>query len=195
MIKYIKTSLYLLLACVFVSSAVCSCDKSESYADLLKDEEQAVNWFLSGENIVTGVPADSIFVVGEDAPFYRMDEEGAVYMQVLDAGDLNDRPETGDRVFFRYSRMNLKNFYELGLEQWIGNASNLESSAGATSFIYDNYKLPSSYQYGTGIQLPLKYLGYNSRVRLVLKAQVGFMSDQSSCLPFLLDVRYFKGVY
>ena len=191
--KYI--SFLLSAACLILILAAASCNKGESYADLLKDETQAVNWFLSGENVRTEVPADSIFEVGEDAPFYRMDEDGSVYMQVLATGDMNDRPQKNDRVYFRYSRMNLKNFYELGLETWIGNASDLDSGMGATSFIYDNYRLSSTYQYGTGIQLPLKYFGYNSRVRLVLKAQSGFTSDQSSCLPYLVDVRYFKGVY
>lgn len=184
----------ILFSCIFGFS-LASCDKSESYADLLRDEEHAVNWFLSGENVCTEIPADSIFEVGENAPFYKMDEDGNVYMQVLDAGEKDTRPQEGDRVFFRYSRMNLKNFYELGIEQWYGNASDLGSQTGATSFIFDVYKLPSSYQYGTGVQLPLKYLGLNSRVRLVVKAQAGFTSDQSSCLPFLYDVRYFKGVY
>ena len=183
----------ILLAAVGI--AFSACDKSESYADLLRDEQVAVNWYLSGENVCTEIPADSIFEVGENAPFYRMDEDGNVYMQVLEAGDSADKPQKDDRVYFRYSRMNLKNLYELGVEQWSGNASNLDSNVGATSFIFENYKLQSTYQYGTGVQLPMKYLGYNSRVRLVLRAQAGFLSDQSACLPFLVDVRYFKGVY
>lgn len=183
----------LLISCLVSGLFVVSCDKSESYADLLRDEEQAVNWYLSGENIATEVPADSIFETGENAPFYKMDEDGTVYMKVLDAGDLNDRPKENDRVFFRYNRMNLKNLHELGIEIWTGNSSDLGTPS--SSFIFDNYKLPTTYQYGTGIQLPLKYLGYNSRVRLVLKAQSGFNADQTACLPYLYDVRYFRGVY
>lgn len=172
-----------------------SCEKGESYADLLKKEEKAVNWYLSGESVDITIPADSIFIEGEDAPFYKMDEDGNVYMRVIDSGNLDDRPQPGDRVYFRYSRMNLRNFYEADIEQWIGNSSDLSSSTASTSFIFGNYTLQSSYQYGTGIQLPLNYLGYNSRVRLVLKAQSGFYSEQSQCLPYVFDVRYFKGIY
>lgn len=172
-----------------------SCEKGESFADLLKKEEKAVNWYLSGESVMIDVPADSIFITGEDAPFYKMDEEGNVYMRVIDAGDRDDRPQTGDRVYFRYSRMNLRNFYEADYEQWIGNSSDLTPSTPSTSFIFGNYTLSSSYQYGTGIQLPLNYLGYNSRVRLVLKAQSGFYSEQSQCIPYIYDIRYFKGIY
>lgn len=172
-----------------------SCEKGESYADLLKKEEKAVNWYLSGESVEVAIPSDSIFIEGEDAPFYKMDAEGTVYMRVIDSGDLTSRPQEGDRVYFRYSRMNLRNLYEADVEQWSGNSSDLGSGVGATSFVFGNFSLPTSYQYGTGMQLPLKYLGYNSRVRLVLKAQSGFYSEQSQCLPFVVDVRYFKGVY
>lgn len=187
------------IGCLMLAAAmagITGCDKSESYADLLKKEEQAVNWYLSGESVETKAPADSVsFITGEDAPYYRMDDDGNVYMQVIDMGDMTNRPKSGDRVYFRYSRMNLRNFYEANVETWSGNSSDLSSATQSTSFIIDNYTLPSSAQFGTGIQLPLKYLGYNSRVRLVLKAQAGFSSEQSQCLPFLVDIRYFKGEY
>lgn len=172
-----------------------SCDKGESYADLLKKQEKAVNWYLSGQAVESEVPSDSIFITGEDAPFYKMDEDGNVYMQVIDAGNKDNKPQKGDRVYFRFSRMNLRNFYEADFEQWVGNSSDLSTSTAATSFIFGNYTLSSSYQYGTGVQLPLDYLGYNSRVRLVVKAAAGFASEQSQCLPYVFDIRYFKGLY
>ena len=191
-LKY--TSLVFFVASVLLA-VFSSCEKGESYADLLKKQEKAVNWYLSGEPVEIEIPTDSIFIEGEDAPFYKMDEDGTVYMRVIESGDLNDKPKSGDRVYFRYSRMNLRNLYEADIETWIGNASDLTGSTPSTSFIMDNYRLQSSFQYGTGIQLPLKYLGYNSRVRLVLKAASGFYSEQSQCLPFVVDVRYFRGVY
>ena len=172
-----------------------SCQKGESYADLLKKEEKAVNWYLSGESVITEIPADSVFIEGEDAPFYKMDEDGSVYMRVINSGDKDVKPKDGDRVYFRFSRMNLRNLYEADLEQWFGNSSDLGTTNEATSFILGNYSLSSSYQYGTGVQLPLKYLGYNSRVRLVVKSQAGFYNEQSQCLPFVMDIRYFRGLY
>lgn len=189
--KYYISVLFTLLSAFLLTS----CEKGESYADLLKKEEKAVNWYISGFSIETEIPADSIFIEGEDAPFYRMNEEGSVYMRVIDSGDLNDRPKKGDRIYFRYSRMNLRNFYEADIEQWVGNSNNLTSSTSSTSFIYGNYTLSSSYQYGTGIQLPMDFLGYNSRVRLVIKAQAGVLDEQSQCLPYVYDIRYFKGIY
>lgn len=187
--------IFLIAPSLLLAGFAVSCEKGESYADLLKKEERAVNWYLSGESVETEIPADSVFISGDDAPFYKMDEDGSVYMKVLDSGNPDDKPQNGDRVYFRYSRMNLRNLYEADVEQWIGNSSDLTATTASTSFIFGNYMLPSSSQYGTGIQLPLNYLGYNSRVRLILKAQSGFLSEQSQCLPFVVDVRYFKGLY
>ena len=187
--------IFLIATSLLLSGFAVSCEKGESYADLLKKEERAVNWYLSGESVDTEIPADSVFISGDDAPFYKMDEDGSVYMKVLDSGNPDDKPQNGDRVYFRYSRMNLRNLYEADVEQWIGNSSDLTATTASTSFIFGNYMLPSSSQYGTGIQLPLNYLGYDSRVRLILKAQSGFLSEQSQCLPFVVDVRYFKGLY
>lgn len=188
--KYISVAVSLIFM-----FGLAGCEKGESYADLLKKEEKAVNWYLSGESVETEIPSDSIFIEGEDAPFYKMNEEGTIYMQVINSGDMDNRPVKGDRVYFRYSRMNLRNFYEADIEQWVGNSSDIGPNIPSTSFILGNYNLMSSYQYGTGIQLPLSYLGYNSRVRLVLKAETGFYVEQSQCLPYVYDIRYFKGVY
>lgn len=187
--------IYIIVFTLVASLGLFSCEKGESYADLLKKEEKAVNWYLSGESVEVEIPADSVFITGNDAPFYKMNKEGTIYMKVLDAGDLEDKPSNGDRVYFRYSRMNLRNLYEAGVEQWFGNSSDIGVSSMPTSFILGNYSLSSSYQYGRGIQLPLSFLGYNSRVRLVLKAESGFYSEQSQCLPFVFDIRYFKGIY
>ena len=69
-----------------VTMSFVSCEKNRSYAELLKDERQACNAFLCNFRLAE-VPADSVFEVGSDAPFYKLDAEGNVYMQVLKAGD------------------------------------------------------------------------------------------------------------
>ena len=60
--------------------------------DELREERRACNSYLAGYEIVDEVPADTVFEVGPDAPFYRIDPEGNVYMQVLVAGDKSKRP-------------------------------------------------------------------------------------------------------
>ena len=146
------------------------------------------------------MPEDGKFEVGPDAPFYRMNDDGTVYMQVINAGDPDDRPKEGDKVFFRSMRRNIKAMY-LGTQSgWFGNMDDLDNPLGNTYLFYGNETYPNSTQYGTGIQVPLDYLGYYSEVNLVLKSYSGFtgntfQSEQSSCIPYIINVKYYKPEY
>ena len=184
----------MLLFLAIASSGLISCSKTESYSELLREEEKAVNWYLASQKVELDIPSDSIsFITGDDAPFYKLDEDGYVYMQVISKGDMLDRVEGGDLVYFRYERKNLKYIY-LGLDgDDSGNCGDLSYSP--SSFVYKNQTLTSTLKWGTGIQMPLKFFGYNCEVNLVLKSYYGFASDQTTCMPYLINVRYFKPEY
>lgn len=178
--------------------AVTSCNKSESYSTLLRNEEKAVNWFLSGQEVETAIPADSILEYGEDAPYYRLNDDGTAYLKVINPGDLEPksvRPKNGEKVYFRFKRQNLSYLMEDMDAPWVGNSEDLNTTIGATSFVYGNTSLPSTTQYGTGVQLPLQFVGFNSEVYLVLKASQAFTDEQSNCTPYLFHIRYFKAQY
>ncbi len=183
----------ILAALAFLSMA--SCKDDTSYSDLLKEEEKSVNAYLANQRVETSIPPDSVFITGSDAPFYRMDDDGYLYMQVVNAGDRNDRPQLNDQVYFRFTRYNLNNWHASGA--WIaeGNSDNLNNGLGATSFVFGNTSLANSALYGSGIQTPLYYLGYNSEVNLVLRSYYGFSTDASACIPYMINLRYFKAEY
>lgn len=46
-----------------------SCEDGKSYADMLTDEEHAVNRFLADQRVSNEIPADTVFEVGPDAPY------------------------------------------------------------------------------------------------------------------------------
>lgn len=168
------------------------CKDGESYSDLLRDEEKAVNWFLADKRVEMSVPENNDFEIGDDAPFYRMNEDGTVYMQVINMGDMNDRPQKDDKVYFRFMRRNIKVMYEGSTPIEAGNMNDFNNPLGSTYFFYGNTLYPNSTQYGTGIQIPLDYLGYYAEVNLVLKSYSGFTVDQSQCLPYIINVKYYK---
>lgn len=177
-----------------------SCSESRSYSELLRDEEKAVNWYLAGERVEINIPADSIsFETGEGAPFYKLDENGYVYMQVIDKGELNsqgkpvNKVKAGDLVYFRFNRCNIQTLYQGGEPYWEGNSEDITNQL--SSFVYKNTYLQSTTTWGTGIQTPLKFLGYDSEVNLVLKSYYGFSQDQTYCIPYIINVRYFKPEY
>lgn len=183
------------VALLSITISLGGCKDSESYSDLLRDEEKAVNWFMAQQEVLLDIPEDGNFEVGEDAPYYKMDEDGHVYMQVISKGDMDDRPEKGDKVYFRFSREDLKTLYETGETSSYGNADNLNSGLGSTYFFYGNTTYPSTTQYGTGIQLPMDYFGYYSEVNLILRSYQGFTTDQSQCIPYKYTVQYYKAEY
>ena len=181
-------------AALALAATLAGCEKGESYSDLLRTEEKADNWYLAGHTVENEIPADGRFLTGDDAPYYRMDDEGAVYMQVVSPGDSGNRPEEGDKVFFRFERWNIKYMYE-GIEQRpAGNQNNLDMYV-STSLIYGNTLYQSTTQFGQGIQVPLEYLGYYSEVNLVIKSTWGFTSEQGECTPYLFNVKYYPAEY
>ena len=172
-----------------------ACSKSESYSEMLRDEEKAVNWYLAQHRVEVAPPADSVFQTGEKAPFYRMDEDGTIYMQVIRAVDRKERPAAGEKVYFRFSRCSIKTMYDGGNAFWAGNADDLGNDVGPTYFFFGNKTYPSTTQFGTGLQVPMEYMGIGSEVNLVLKSYAGFVQDQTQCQPYLMNVKYFKAEY
>ena len=84
--KSSKSILLYVIAIVGMAMVTYSCNDSKSYAERLTDENKNVNAFLANHRVINSIPDDSIFETGENAPYYRMDSEGNVYMQVIDAG-------------------------------------------------------------------------------------------------------------
>lgn len=180
------------------------CSKSQSYSELLREEEQACNWYLSNYNVSLELPEDYQDLItsetlkedgtpyGEDAPFYKLDEEGYIYMQVV-RGDYSQMVAEGDLVYFRYVQENIKNLYQGLSTSPEGNGDYLPN--GSTSFVYKNTYLSSTTVWGSGIQMPLQYVGYNSEVNLVLRSYYGFTDRQSYCIPYIINLKYFKPEY
>ena len=171
-----------------------ACNEDQSYADRLNEERNSVNAFLANHRVVMSVPKDSVFEVGPDAPFYRIDVDGNVYMQVLNAGDpVKDKAKKGETIYFRYARYNLATWYADGT--WSitsGNENTMD--AMSCSFNYADYTLPSSSQWGYGLQFPLLFLGVECEVNLIIKSQYGFTSEISYVTPFFYHVRYYHSM-
>lgn len=191
--KMTKTIWIFLLALTVAGITSCG-DEQRSYSELLRDEEKAVNAFLAQQKVLLEVPEDSIsFITGKDAPFYKLDPDGYVYMQVIDKGE-SEKVEAGDKVYFRFSRHSLNDRYN-GIESGDdGNSNNLGSILGNTYFLYQNLT-GASKDWGTGVQMPMKFFGYGCEVNLVLRSYYGFASDQTSCTAYIINLRYFRPEY
>lgn len=195
--RYIYKS-FVSIAAVVLVGLLCACDDGKSYSDMLRDEEGAVNWYLAQNRVETRVPADSVFEEGADAPFYRMNSDGTVYMRVIRKGDMKNRPAKGDRVYFRFMRYSIGDMYDnntLNISG-VGNSEDLDVASSGMNFVYGNTTLTSTTRFGTGIQVPCNYLGYDCEVDLIVKSIDGFTDDISQCVPYLYkNMKYFKAEY
>ena len=182
---------------LIVGASIGSCSDTKSYSELLSEEERASNWYLAGFRVENSLPANNEFKsveeYGDEAPYYKMDNDGYLYMQVVKKGD-GTRAEKEDVVYFRFQRKNLLLMYEGYEIDWEGNTGDM-NGLGQTSFVLGNKKLSCYTLYGEGIQMPLNYLPYLSEVNLVLRSYLGFSSDQSQCVPYVINVKYFPAEY
>ncbi len=187
-----KSKLILIIAAAVAAlSAITSCSSGESYADQLNDERHATNHFLANYRVEDKIPDDTVFETGKDAPFYKLDEDGNVYMQVIRYTKHSaDSAKTSQNIYFRYTRYNLLYLYNEG--DWSGSGNADDMSQEPAYFQYNNYSMPQSSEWGYGVQMPLWYLGVDSEVNIVVKSQYGKSSEISYVVPFMYHIRYFR---
>lgn len=179
-----------LLGAAVMLLGTASCENSKSYAELLTEENYSVNRFLADHKVIEQIPADSVFETGQDAPFYRLDEENCIYMQVIDPGN-GEKATEGQVVYFRSMRYSLSTYYgTLVPSAWSGNSNNMLEDP--TYFKFDDYNDYASHTWGTGLQQPLKFLPLNCDVNIVIKSQYGPSAEQGYVTPYLYRIRYFK---
>lgn len=204
--NYIKSSHSFAFASLAIIIAVftSSCNDTKSYAEYLSDERKAVNYYLSNYRVINEVPVDTIFETVNDwiakgkttdeakalAPYYRLNKDGEVYMQVVSPGNRKDnRAKNDQQIYFRFMRTNLLYIWQGYETSPSGNANDM--SYNPTYFRYGNYSLRSSSQYGQGIQMPLDYLGIDCEVNLVIRSQYGIVNEIAEVTPYMYSLRYF----
>lgn len=167
-----------------------SCSESKSYAELLEVENKAVNRFLADQRVIGYQEGFTDFEVGADAPFYQIDKEGNLYMQVIKLGEY-EKPEDNQLVYFRFTRYNLSYYTTGGEMEGEGNSESIEY--GNQSFRMNNTTLESTTQWGSGIQHPLTLIPLGSEIKLVVKSQYGWTAEIAYVQPFLYHLRYYPG--
>lgn len=164
-----------------------------TYEDKLRVEQTAIKAYLDNFDVVKNIPHIAEIKVGNDAPYYKIEKDGNVYMQVVSKGN-GPAATNGERIYFRFTRYDLLYYYKNGvLSNGWGNATDI--NVGTTSFNIgaDN---DATKQWGTGIQLPMSLgLPIDSEVNLIIASKEGFATEIANIIPFLYNVRYFKSQY
>lgn len=158
--------------------------------DLKTTEQRAMKKYLSKFDVIDQLPAISEIQVGAVAPFYKLNSEGTVYMQVVRMGT-QSAATIGESIYFRFMRYNLLSYLENGVLP--NGEGNMNSITPSTTFFELGSDKPSTTQWGTAIQMPMLLgLPVDSEVNLVVASEAGLTSEISSVIPYLYNIRYFK---
>ena len=176
----------LAVAAMFASS----CNDGKSYAQLLNEEDMYTNNYLADHYVELSIPEDTVFQtvaeVGSKAPFYRLDEDGMLYMQVINAGTKGNRVADDEQIYFRYMRFPLALYSNGTLPSGEGNMIPISPAW----FRFNNFQLQTSYQWGQGVQMPLHYLPVDCEVNIVIKSQMGLSDETANVQPYLWHITY-----
>lgn len=181
-----------LMALAALAITVSSCDDRKSYAELLADENIHSNDFLANQRVVGYEQRDSTFQFeyGPEAPYYQLDEDANVFMQVLNPGTEGNRARYDQLIYFRFTRYNLNQYINGQLPS--GDGNDVVMANTSASFKFSNMSYTTSYQWGYGLQMPLVYLPIDCEVNILIKSQYGLSSEIAGVVPYLYNVRYFK---
>ena len=170
------------------------CGKTQTYAEMLKQESESIDKFLSyGGRFTAPIPSNTV-------PFYEL--SNGVYMQPVNKGNGTKITTTSpnNKIAFRFLRINLNtwasNPYEIEMFSTTngGVGNYYYSDIKDYYFFYDPVYTASSsqyYTYGMGIEYPLAYLTDESACYLVIPSQMGFSDGVSSVVPYLYYVEYY----
>ena len=176
----------LAVAAMFASS----CNDGKSYAQLLNEEDMYTNNYLADHYVELSIPEDTVFQtvaeVGSKAPFYRLDEDGMLYMQVINAGTKGNRVADDEQIYFRYMRFPLALYSNGTLPSGEGNMITISPAW----FRFNNFQLQTSSQWGQGVQMPLHYLPVDCEVNIVIKSQMGLSDETANVQPYLWHITY-----
>lgn len=186
-----RTSIAAAAAALAMSATLTGCSDGKSYAELLTEETHYVNNFLAYQRVVNTIPTgrDFEFETGPNAPYYRLDEDGNVYMQVINPGTPDNVANDDQIIYFRFMRYAMSAYNDGEFPAGDGNQEDMSYST--SWFRYNNLSIQASYQWGAGLQMPLKYLPIDCEVNIVIKSQYGLYDEQANVQAFLYHVRYY----
>lgn len=193
---------WVLITFIAVVVAFSACNKTETYADLLKKENKALDRFLKENSIqvLDYIESGQTF----DKNQYYKDPSG-VYYRVIDYGDLDNMASAEFRtpVILRYGPIldiiNNNDTLDIG-NQWqstsiytMGFSYGNPSTYQRDSKSYTNYGEYQEYLYlSPAIALPLKYVGDKGKVSMIVPFSAGsFYQNYTSYSPyFFTEITY-----
>lgn len=198
-----KKLTFLFLALMALCIGFQACDDTKTYAEMLEDEDRAIEAFVRDSNIT--VISQSQFYAQDSVTDITKNEfvqlASGVYMQILDKGveDKADTVKNNDIILVRFSEYDMLNKYT--------SYSNLDivytvdefryvvtSSSIAGIFTGGNYMYSSSSSVNTAVPagwlVPLEYVRNKAHVKLIVPSKMGGNVGMQNVIPYYYDIKY-----
>lgn len=195
-----KAALRLTVFFVCILAVFASCNKSDSYADRLDRERKNIKRFINEHDIrvLNAYPASGVFAANE----YFHEPTTGVYINVIDSGNgKRANAERRSTVNVRFwDAMSLPASesdtvtFNLGgydpIQFMYGVESTYTSSNGSSTHPVD----AAQYHFmSKGMAIPLKYVGENAIVSLIVPFNSGSSAQKSGSFPiFFTRLKYTK---
>lgn len=213
-----KKLLILFLSLLAIGGLFQACDNSKTYAEMLEDEKNAVNQFISDSAIhvisLDEFEIDTVTAVkGVNGATY--DEyvafSNGIYMQIVNRGVKDEKTfANGDEICTRYLEKDIMTreltCFNVFLDEY-ADATQLYTNPAVFRYVNDgtysaygiftqmDYYWASYYQttaVPSGWLLALPYLWNKAHVRLIIPSKMGHSNSQQYVTPFYYDIREFK---
>ncbi len=180
-----------------------ACDDTKTYAEMLEDEDNAIEAFIRDSNIT--VISQSTFHNNDSVTDLDNNEfvqlASGVYMQIVDKGvdDPTDTIKNNDIILVR--------FYEYDILNQYVSYSNLDITYMVDEFRYTStsysiagiftggyYMTSSSGSMNTAVPagwlVPLEYVRNQAHVRLIVPSKMGGTIGMQNVIPYYYDIKY-----
>ena len=180
-----------------------ACDDTKTYAEMLEDEDNAIEAFIRDSNIT--VISQSQFYAQDSTTDPAKNEfvqlASGVYMQILDKGveDKSDTVKNNDIILVRFSEYDVLNKYtsysNLDIVYMVdGFRYEVTSSSIAGIFTEGNYMYSTSSSVNTAVPagwlVPLEYVRNKAHVKLIVPSKMGGNVGMQNVIPYYYDIKY-----
>ncbi len=180
-----------------------ACDDTKTYAEMLEDEDNAIEAFIRDSNIT--VITQSQFYAQDSTTAPAKNEfvqlASGVYMQILDKGveDKSDTVKNNDIILVRFSEYDVLNKYtsysNLDIVYMVDEFRYVVTSSSiAGIFTGGNYMYSTSSSVNTAVPagwlVPLEYVRNKAHVKLIVPSKMGGNVGMQNVIPYYYDIKY-----
>lgn len=180
-----------------------ACDDTKTYAEMLEDEDNAIEAFIRDSNIT--VITQSQFYAQDSTTDPAKNEfvqlASGVYMQILDKGveDKSDTVKNNDIILVRFSEYDMLNKYtsysNLDIVYMVDEFRYVVTSSSiAGIFTGGNYMYSTSSSVNTAVPagwlVPLEYVRNKAHVKLIVPSKMGGNVGMQNVIPYYYDIKY-----